>query len=133
MSAKSVINRLSRLVGGKEIFDPTPVAVPVNWKKPRSIQQMMAKYLADANEYAKREGLETFEEAEDFDVGDDEANFESPWELDFDPISGKEMYPAQKKALDAERERFDKIVKAKRKASKKKTESEPPAPKKESD
>lgn len=121
MSAKSVVNKISRLVSGREIFDPVPVAAPIGWKKPKSIQEMMAKYLRDANEYASRSGHETFEEAEDFDVDDSESQFESPWETDFDHVSGREMYKPEKAALDKHRAQFDAYVKSQRKKPKAKS------------
>lgn len=129
MSVKTAINKISRMVRGKEIFDPTPVAAPIGWKKPKSMQELMAKYMRDASEYAQRSGLETFEEAEDFEVGEED-DFETPWELEFDPISGKEMYSGQKQQLDEARADFDKYVKSRRRKPKTKFEEEQPAPRK---
>lgn len=129
MSVKTVVNKLSRMVGGKEIFSPIPVAAPVNWKKPKSVQEMMVKYMRDASEYAARSGHETFEEAEDFDIGEED-DFESPWELDFDPITGKEMYRGQREELDKARSEFDSYVKSKRKKPNGKFEEEQPVSRK---
>lgn len=58
---------------GQEIPDPRPMAPPVGYKK----QPSMADYVRDAirshklAEEAQELGYETFEDANDFDVGDD--------------------------------------------------------------
>lgn len=67
-----------------EVPDSTPMAIPVGFKRPESIQSMVAR-LVRLNETIRQNGdeIETFEEADDFDTGED---FEpsSPYEQDFD-------------------------------------------------
>lgn len=64
-----------------EYPDPTPLEVPVGFKRPPTIQEMIAKMVRVSLE-AREAGMETFEEAEDFDV-DDDFDPSSPWEEHF--------------------------------------------------
>lgn len=59
---------------GREICDSTPVEVPLDFKTPPSIHQLIAQYVRSerAAEVARAAGVETFEEADDFDVGDED-------------------------------------------------------------
>lgn len=69
---------------GREILDPTPAALPVHWKKPPSLHDQIRKFIK-SEVHAQALGamdLETFEEANDFDVGDD-YDPQSPWEEQF--------------------------------------------------
>lgn len=74
---------------GEEIPDSRPVALPVGFSRPRSLQETMQHLLR--NEEFRRaldsHGMDTFEEADDFDVGDDESGIpnNSPYEQQFDP------------------------------------------------
>ncbi|AZL82730.1 hypothetical protein [Apis mellifera associated microvirus 44] len=74
---------------GYSIADPTPVAPPIGYQKPISMVDQMrnlirSEMLARA---VAAQGMETFEESEDFDVPDDDGVLDphSPWENDFDP------------------------------------------------
>lgn len=72
---------------GREIPDPTPMAPPVGYNRQPSLSEQIRAMVRSerlAQEVAAA-GYETFEEADDFDVGDD---FEpsSPYEGNFDPI-----------------------------------------------
>lgn len=72
-------------VAGQELPDPTPMAPPVGYNKQPSLSERIrdmvrSEHLRHAAETA---GAETFEEADDFDVGD-EYDPHSPWENDFD-------------------------------------------------
>lgn len=67
--------------------DPTPIAPPIGYKKHPSMVEIVrdmvrSEKLAQA---AREAGAETFEESEDFDVGDEGPLLQSPWENDFDP------------------------------------------------
>ena len=70
---------------GHELLDDTPVAVPVELKRPPSTLDEIRRALALVSREAAQQGLETFEEADDFDV-EDEHDFESPWELSPDQL-----------------------------------------------
>lgn len=72
---------------GREIPDPTPMAPPVGYKRAPTMveiirQQIQGEKLAQA---AREMGKETWEEADDFDVGDD-FDPSSPWEEQYDPV-----------------------------------------------
>lgn len=58
---------------GREVPDPTPVELPIGFRRPETLQEMMARMIQ--GELARREfeqGYETFEEANDFEVDDDD-------------------------------------------------------------
>lgn len=64
---------------GHEILDSTPVARPIKFnQRPMPLDEIKAA-LRLFSEEAARNGQETFEEAEDFDVGDDAEPY-SPYE-----------------------------------------------------
>lgn len=83
---------------GWEVPDPTPMEPPLGYVRTEPLavqirnQVILAKKLAEA----EAAGDDTFEEADDFDVGDD-YDPESPYETDFDPMS-----PEDKAALASE-------------------------------
>lgn len=76
---------------GWEIPDQTPVAIPAHIK-PRdqrdSIREMI-RY--EISKEAMNAGYETFEEADDFDVGED-YDPTSPYEEQFDPETGYSLW-----------------------------------------
>lgn len=70
--------------GRYEFPDDIPVAIPVRLNRPPSLQEQVRNLVrGEMSRLAAEEGNETFEEADDFDVGDD-YDPESPYELDFD-------------------------------------------------
>lgn len=91
---------------GREIPDPTPIAPPVGYRKQPSLhEQVREALLAEKLRMAYEEGkMETFEEADDFDVGDD-FDPTSPYEADFDPMSA-----ADKAALSSHGRDVDAIL-----------------------
>lgn len=77
---------------GREIPDPVPVAPPVGYKRQPSLAEQIRAMVRSEKlrDEAQAAGYETFEEADDFDVGDDyEPN--SPYEVDFDPTPVSEL------------------------------------------
>lgn len=71
---------------GEEILDPTPISVPVGFKRPIPLNERIREMVRrEASEYARSLDMDTFEEADDFDTGDDDLDPRSPWEEDFDP------------------------------------------------
>lgn len=75
-----------------ETPDPTPMALPVNYSHPPTLrdqirQMVRSERLAQA---ARDCGAETFEEADDFDVGDD-LDPKSPYEEVFDPAEAPQV------------------------------------------
>lgn len=85
---------------GSEILDPTPIAPPIGFTRTKSMMEQVRDMVRSERlaEEARREGYETFEESEDFDV-DDDFDPSTPYENDFDPpISEvKEAVEAEKK------------------------------------
>lgn len=79
-----VINYLDE--NGAEHPDPTPMAPPIGYKRQPSLAEQIREMVR--SERLKQEveeaGFETFEEADDFEVGDD-YDPHSPHENDFDP------------------------------------------------
>lgn len=71
---------------GEEILDQTPVAMPLKFKIPvplsEKIRQMVREEVSQA---AEENGLETFEEADDFEIEDEVSLPGTPYEEDFDP------------------------------------------------
>lgn len=57
---------------GREVLDPTPVALPVGWKRPESLQELVQRMVREhVSRVAAAEGEESFDEADDFEVEDD--------------------------------------------------------------
>lgn len=70
---------------GREILDDTPVAIPVKFKRPETLAEQIRRVIREeASRAAQHAGYETFEEADDFDVEDDDYNPRSPHELSLD-------------------------------------------------
>lgn len=73
---------------GREIPDPTPVEIPVGFHRPPSLREQFARFMREElSARAVDAGMESFEEADDFDVPDDPPDPASPWELNFDQMS----------------------------------------------
>lgn len=70
---------------GEEKLDPTPMEVPISLRAAETLEQKIARMLhsAEIRKDFINNGVETFEEADDFDVGDD-YDPSSPYEQDFD-------------------------------------------------
>lgn len=77
---------LAELKDGKEYGDPVPKAPPVHLTRPLSlseqIRQMVRRENADAYHAA---GVESFDEADDFDIPDEPLDPHTPYEAVFDP------------------------------------------------
>lgn len=73
---------------GREVPDPTPMELPIGYVEPPSIVQLIRKMIRD-HEIEKGLGdgeFESFDEADDFDVGDENAEeLRSGFENDFEP------------------------------------------------
>lgn len=67
---------------GHEVLDNTPVAKPVGWRPPLTMQEQIQRFVREElSRRAAEAGAETFEDADDFEVGDD-YDPKSPYELD---------------------------------------------------
>ena len=108
---------------GLEIPDPTPIAPPIGYvKQPSLVAQIRAMVRSEKLRLeAEAMGAETFEDADDFDVGDD-FDPTSPYEADFEP-----MDPVDLAALSSQGKNVDAIVPPKPSKKEKEAPQEPPA------
>lgn len=93
---------------GNEIPDPTPMQPPVGFVRQDPIAVRMREMIIGHKlaEEARLAGQETFEEADDFAVGDDwEQEKHSPYEADFDHMTDQE-----RAALSTSGRAVDRIV-----------------------
>lgn len=93
---------------GSEIPDPNPMQPPVGYNRQPSLAEQIRAMVVSENlrREAEAAGMETFEEADDFDVGDDfEEERHSPYEGNFDP-----MTPHERAALSTQGRDVDKIL-----------------------
>lgn len=77
---------------GREIVDPRPLEIPAGMKEPESLEAMVRRLVRDGVAVAAIAGsgeVETFEEAEDFDINDGTFDPSSPYEEVFDPVLGR--------------------------------------------
>lgn len=73
---------------GLEKLDPTPVEVPLDYDRPLSLEDRIARMMGQYHrqmQYLKDEELETPEEADDFDIDDDPIDPVTPYEEHFMP------------------------------------------------
>lgn len=76
---------------GGEVLDATPVALPVGFRPPKTIQETIQALIRN-EEFRKaldKLEMDTFEEADDFETeesDEDAATRHSPYEMDFDPM-----------------------------------------------
>jgi len=56
----------------REIPDCTPVSLPVGYERPESLESMIARMVKIESLKAAKEGKESFEESDDFDITDEE-------------------------------------------------------------
>lgn len=72
---------------GTPVLDPTPLAPPIGYKKQPSMVEIVRDMVQRERlaQEAEAAGYETFDESEDFDIGDDFELMPSPWVNEFDP------------------------------------------------
>lgn len=99
---------------GREIPDSEPMQPPIGYNRQPSLSEQMRAMIVShqlAREAAEA-GMETFEEADDFEIGDDfEEERHSPYEANFDP-----MTPEEKAALASQGRDHERILTAAEKA-----------------
>lgn len=79
---------------GHELLDSKPLALPVGFKKPESLDEQIRRLVrTHISSQAEEQGFETFEDADDFEIEDDPADPTTPFEMEFDPILGREVSP----------------------------------------
>lgn len=73
---------------GSEIPDPTPVSLPVGFKRPPTLDETIRRLVREQiSSAASDAGYESLEESDDFDIPDDPAMPASEHELDGDQLS----------------------------------------------
>jgi len=89
--------------GRRENLDPTPVAPPVGYKAAPSLSDQIREMVRSERLAleAAQGGFETFEEADDFEVGDD-YDPSTPYEETFDPQGRSSFTPLDIVALQEE-------------------------------
>lgn len=67
---------------GHEVPDPTPVEWPAGVRRPETLTEQIQRMVRVAvSQQAAAAGMETFEEADDFDIEDEDGDPTSPYEL----------------------------------------------------
>lgn len=78
---------------GREILDQTRLSFPVGYEQPEPLHLRIRRMVMHTlMEQSRGEEYETFEEADDFDVGDEPIGFDdvqTPYEADFDHLAGQ--------------------------------------------
>lgn len=93
---------------GWEHGSPEPIEIPAGFKRPETLQEQIKRLIRAASDEAASQGLETFEEAEDFNV-DDDFDPSTPYEVFFDPVLNREVTPQE---FDTHKEHYMKQYKA---------------------
>lgn len=72
---------------GQEMPDPVPMAVPVGYNQSPTLADMIKRMVRNQllAQAANAEDIDTFEEAEDFEIEDDPLDPHTPYEAVFDP------------------------------------------------
>lgn len=109
------IQVLAELVDGKEVGDPTPVAPPVGLTRELTmadrIQQMVRR---EVSQRAEALGMETLDEANDFDMPDDPLDPSTPYEEQFDPVEAAAARALQTQELKDKVEKRHKEMRARK-------------------
>lgn len=72
---------------GEEMMDPTPVALPMAFRRPESISDMMKRLVrTHLSRVAAAEQSESFDEADDFNVDGEEKEPNTPYEDDLEGV-----------------------------------------------
>lgn len=87
---------------GREVLDSTPMQPPVGYQRTKSLAEQIRDMVRSEalRQAAEAAGFESFEESDDFDVGDDYEP-SSPYEEHFDPVPVSEL---RRRAEEAQKE-----------------------------
>lgn len=105
-----------------EVLDPTPLEMPAGYGRPVPLQEMIAQALANHTAMQTDSEPESYLEADDFEVDDDEL-------LDFSPYTLKEVKDVEPdlSALDAEtQEAFRDFLRARKSDEQAAPKADPP-------
>lgn len=119
----------------REVLDSTPITIPVNLRRSESMDERIARIVQHSvSKQAADQGLETFEEADDFDIPDDPLDPSSPWETDFDMAAANAVDRGVVQKPDLSPDRYRELQEkyppkgSKKSDPSKKPEDEPPLP-----
>lgn len=104
MDYKKIWDMLSKRKGVTEVLDPTPVAAPFKFTRPKSLSELVRE--AQFSQVVRDAGYDTFEDFDDFEV-EDENDMSSEHELVHDPDLEREVTRAEKRQMDMSRKMFD--------------------------
>lgn len=77
---------------GREIPQPGGPVIPVGFRRPETLQEQIQRLIRfSMSRQAVEAGMESFEDADDFDVDDGDSMPDTPYEVDFDPILGRDV------------------------------------------
>lgn len=104
-------------IPGLEYPDPTPLALPVRWKRPVPLSETIRKMVESENlrRAVESAGAETFDESNDFDVEDD-VELKTVYEVDGEMVFPKEKAIHEARRILAERKQALKDARAAKKA-----------------
>lgn len=81
-------------VMGQEVPDPTVVEPPLGYIQQPDLMELMRRMVrGHLSDLADQQELETFDEADDFEIDDDPVDYSSPYEMYFDPAPGAPTGP----------------------------------------
>lgn len=111
---------------GRELLDSRPMELPLDFKASKPLAERVRELIrGELSTLASNLGNETFEEADDFDVGDD-YDPTSPYELDFDPEHSEYEHVEPGSGKQLIEERPDEVKQRKDAEEVKKSPPEPP-------
>lgn len=87
MKTKKLEYKYRKPDGRYERPDPRPISIPIGMERPESLQEKMRRLIRDEvfNARLTEAGIETFDEADDFNIPDDPIDPGTPYEENFDP------------------------------------------------
>lgn len=105
------VEKIKKLMVGREVFekvDSKPMALPVNYKRPPTLAEQVARLVRSEQlkQAAQNAGNETFEESDDFDIGDD-FDPSSPYEEQFETNTNADRLKAELRAAKQPRTKFN--------------------------
>lgn len=102
-----------RLKGdGSEILDSKPMEIPVGFRRPPSMEEQLRRFVRmELSADASSRGQETFEESEYFGEDQEDADFSTPYEMEFHPGLGKDVTRAEMAHIREGEREFDKKYK----------------------
>lgn len=100
---------------GNEILGGEPIAAPLNYRRPATLQERLRTMLRLEN----RAAAEAMESDDDFEIEEEPDFGGSEYELVEDPVAG-EVSKAEKRFLDSQRKEFEERVAIERKRQREK-------------